>query len=559
MFELFSFTGGVHLETHKDVSSRSSLQVCPLPPVLLYPLLLRNGLNAKPLVDVGDLVLKGQVIARDDDSGSPPVHATTSGIILAIEDRPLPHPSNLAESCIVLEADGEDEALEFQGVADYRDLSPEQLRSLIHEAGIVGMGGAGFPTAIKTDPGRRRVDTLVLNGAECEPYITCDDSLLRHFPADVLGGARILMHILGVERCLLGIENDMPEAIAALKRVLAEGDYPGIEMVTVPAIYPTGGEKQLVQVLTGREVPANGIPADVGVVCQNVGTAAAVFRAIVRGEPLLSRIVTVTGRGVRSPGNWLTPIGTPIAHLVEQAGGYGEAAERLILGGPMMGFALATDEVPIVKSANCVLVTEGNDPAGQRQVMPCIRCGACAEVCPVSLLPQQLYWYSRADDLDRVADYHLADCIECGCCNVVCPSQIPLVQYFRSAKSKLAARRRERQKAEHARQRFEARQARKEQEKREKAESARRKKELLARAIAGADSLLPASPIDVTVVEIRNPLPAGEGRVRANASNVSTRLPQVMSAPGPHPNPSPAGEGLNATASPSSTESSQGD
>lgn len=504
MFNLFSFSGGVHLDTHKDASSQGGLQTCAIPARLVFPLLLRNGLNAKPLVEVGERVLKGQVLARDDHPMHAPIHASTSGVISAIEERPLPHPSGLSELCIVLDADGEDESVDVQGIEDYGALTAEELRARIHEAGIVGMGGAGFPTAIKTNPGRREVDTLILNGAECEPYITCDDSLMRHFPADVLGGARILMHILSVKHCLLGIENDMPEAIAALTQTMAEGAYPGIDIVPVPAVYPTGGEKQLIQVLTGREVPANGIPADVGIVCQNVGTAAAISRAIVHGEPLLSRIVTVTGRGVRRPGNWLTRIGTPIAHLVEQSGGYTDVADRLILGGPMMGFALPTDDIPIVKQANCALVVGAGETLGRKQAMPCIRCGACASACPVNLLPQQLYWYSRADDLDRVAEYHLSDCIECGCCDVVCPSHIPLVQYFRSSKSRLAARQRERQTADHARERFEARQLRKELEKREKAESARRKKELLARAMADdgqesdglAKSQLPALPED---------------------------------------------------------------
>jgi electron transport complex protein RnfC len=543
MFKLFAFDGGVHLDTHKDISSRDGLQIGRLPAQLIYPLLLRNGLNAKPLVAVGDRVLKGQVIARDDHPMNPPIHASTSGVIAAIEERPLPHPSGLSELCIVVAADGDDEALEFAGVADFRALTPTELRSRIHEAGIVGMGGAGFPTAIKANPGSRDVDTLILNGAECEPYITCDDALLRHFPADVLEGASILMHILGVERCLLGIENDMPEAIGALNQELAEGDYPGIEIVPVPAIYPTGGEKQLIHVLTGREVPANGIPADTGVVCQNVGTAAAVCRAIVHGEPLLSRIVTVTGRGVRRPGNWLTRIGTPIAHLVEQAGGYTEAAERLILGGPMMGFALSTDDIPIVKNANCALVVGAGETVGEKQAMPCIRCGACANACPVNLLPQQLYWYSRSDQLDRVADYHLSDCIECGCCDFVCPSHIPLVQYFRSSKSKLAARQREKQKADHARERFEARQARKEQEKRDKAESARRKKELLARATADEHSGA-AGGLAEPVARMK-PAESGTALPTPSLTPDSTSL---------HPGHAPLGEGGIGNSAPEAEE-----
>ena len=483
MFRLWSCNGGVHLDTHKEESSQAPLRTARLPRELVYPLQTRGGLNAEPVVAVGERVLKGQVIARGEGPMNPPLHAATSGVVRSIEARPLLHPSGLADLCIVIDADGQDEAVPFEGVADYdyAQLGPEELRARIHEAGIVGLGGAAFPASIKVNPGeRRKVDTLILNGAECEPYISCDDSLLRNFPEQVLGGARILMRILQVERCLLGIESDMPQAIAALEQAMGQGDHGGIEIVPVPVIYPTGGEKQLIKVLTGREVPADGIPADVGVICQNVGTTAAIYKAIVFGEPLISRIVTVTGL-VRQPQNLLVRIGTPIADLIEQCGGYAPTVQRLILGGPMMGFSLPSDDLPIVKSANCILALGPQEPIGQ--IMPCIRCGECASACPVGLLPQQLYWYARADNLERAVDYRLGDCIECGCCDYVCPSHIPLVQYFRAAKSTIAAKERERHKADHARIRFEARQARKEREKLERAESARRKKEALSKVM----------------------------------------------------------------------------
>lgn len=422
------------------------------------------------------------MIARDEDPFNPPIHASTSGTVSAVENLPLPHPSGLPGPCIVIDVDGKDEGLPPEPVDDFRSLSTDALRRRIHEAGIVGLGGAAFPTAVKVNPGsQRRIDTLIINGAECEPYITCDDSLIRHCPRDVLGGAEILLQILGAEHCLLGIEDDMPEAIAALEAAKAGGDFESIHIMPVPAVYPTGGEKQLIQVLTGREVPTRGIPADVGIVCQNVGTAAAIHRAVVHGEPLLSRIVTVTGPGVRQPQNLLVRIGTPIAHLVAHCGGYTPLAQRLILGGPMMGLALPSDDLPILKSANCVLVAGAEQVVGEKLAMPCIRCGECAKACPVNLLPQQLYWHSHADNLDRAMEYHLADCIECGCCDFVCPSHIPLVQYFRAAKAQVAARQQERDKASHAKTRFEFREQRKEREKLEKAESARRKRELLER------------------------------------------------------------------------------
>ncbi|UZR27801.1 electron transport complex subunit RsxC [Methylococcus mesophilus] len=481
MLTLHRFHGGLHLDAHKEDSSLAPLATAPVPPRLIFPLQQRGGQNAEAVVQVGDHVRKGQVIARGDGPMNPPIHSSSSGVVSAIEPRPLPHPSGIADLAIVIDTDGEDLALETEAPPHSRELGPDELRRIIFEAGIVGLGGAAFSTAVKTDPGHRAIDTLILNGAECEPYITCDDSLLRNFPREVLEGACILMRVLGVERCLLGIEDDMPEAIRALRETREAGDYSNIDVVTVPALYPSGGEKQLIRILTGREVPTRGIPADAGVICQNVGTAAAVFRAVVRGEPLIERIVTVTGKGVRNPGNWLTRIGTPIADLVRYSGGYSGTAERLILGGPMMGISLPSDALPLVKAANCVLVTGRGETTGPKQALPCIRCGACAEVCPVNLLPQQLYWYSRADNLERAQEYQLPDCIECGCCDYVCPSHIPLVQYFRAAKSELVARQRERSKADHARERFEARQARKEREKQERAEAAQRKKAALAK------------------------------------------------------------------------------
>jgi electron transport complex protein RnfC len=483
-FKLWTFHGGLHLAGHKEESTRLPLRAARLPERLVFPLQQRSGRNAEPCVAPGDRVLKGQIIAGGGDPLNPPIHASTSGVVRTIEARPLPHPSGLSDLCIVIEADGEDAAAELEGTTDYREHPPEELRRRIHQAGIVGLGGAGFPTAVKIASSSRRVDTLILNGAECEPYITCDESLLRGYADEVLRGAEILRHILRAEQGLVAIENDMPEAVAAAERARLEGGFEHLHIVRVPAVYPTGGEKQLIRVLTGREVPSRGIPADAGVVCHNVGTAAAVYRAVVRGEPLISRIVTVTGRGVGEPQNLEVRLGTSIADLVEQCGGYTGEAERLILGGPMMGFALPTDDLPIVKSANCILVAARGELTGQKQPQPCIRCGACADACPANLLPQQLYWYSRSDQLERTLEYRLFDCIECGCCDVVCPSHIPLVQYFRAAKGKAIAKQRERDKADHARLRFEAREARKEREKRERAEAARRKKENLEKAAA---------------------------------------------------------------------------
>ncbi|WP_082411619.1 electron transport complex subunit RsxC, partial [Methylogaea oryzae] len=288
MLGLFwEFHGGVRLNRHKELSSEQPLAVAPIPKQLIYPLQQRGGRNAEPLVAVGDTVLKGQVIAQDSHPLSAPIHAASSGVVTAIESRAIPHPSGLDDVCIVIDTDGEDRAVRFRSLKDFRRSKVPTLRQRIQDAGIVGMGGAAFPTSAKLNTGGRAIDLLVLNGAECEPYITCDDCLLRSWPERVLGGAAILMRVIGVERCIVAVEADMPEAAKALEAVRIRDGYEHVEIVKVPSKYPTGGEKQLIQVLTGREVPVRGIPADVGVVCQNVGTAAAVYAAVTEGKPLI--------------------------------------------------------------------------------------------------------------------------------------------------------------------------------------------------------------------------------------------------------------------------------
>jgi len=480
---LHQFHGGLYLPGHKEPSLQRPLARVPLPPRLYLPLQQHIGTPAEPCVEVGDAVLKGQVLAFAEGYVSVPLHAPTSGRIVEIDDHPVPHPSGLSAPCVVLEPDGEDRWLERPpGNQDYRALNPSALRNRIREAGIVGLGGAGFPSFIKLNPGtRRKVELLVLNGAECEPYITCDDMLMRSRPDEVIRGAEIMRHALSAEHCVVAIEDDKPEAIAALRRALKQRPNDAIEVVQVPTRYPSGGEKQLIRVLTGREVPSHGLPLDIGIVCHNVATAAAVFRALTRTEPLVERIVTVTGAGVHEPRNVEVAIGTPFRHVVEFCGGYTEDAHALIMGGPMMGFTLDSDEVPVIKTTNCILVAGRREVAPSRPALPCIRCGACVDVCPANLLPQQLYWYSRSRDFDKTQDYHLFDCIECGCCAHVCPSHIPLVQYFRFAKTEIWSQEREKRKADHARRRHEFHLERLEREKREREERMRKKKEALKR------------------------------------------------------------------------------
>jgi len=487
---LWDFHGGLHLPDHKAESTGAPVRRAALPGRLWLPLQQHIGQPAQPVVAAGDQVLKGQLLARANGPISANVHAPTSGTVIEIASHAVPHPSGLSAPCIMLDSDGADTWGELpEPWPDYEGRDPAALRERVRWAGIVGLGGAAFPASVKLNPGASQpIHTLVLNGAECEPYITCDDMLMRERADRVVSGARILRHIVGARSVLVGIEDNKPEAIAAMRRAVTDAGDARLAVVAIPTKYPSGGERQLIRVLTGLEVPSNGIPAKIGVVCQNVATAAAVADAVLAGRPLISRIVTVTGEGIAAPCNLEALVGTPARELVAAAGGYTPEATKLILGGPMMGFALPHDDVPITKAANCLLAPSRAESPEHPAPIPCIRCGRCAEACPVSLLPQQLYWWARARDLDKAQDYNLFDCIECGCCAHVCPSHIPLVQYYRYAKTEAWAKEQERRKAEQARQRHEARVARLERLEAERKAKLRKKKEELEQPAAGAEA-----------------------------------------------------------------------
>jgi electron transport complex protein RnfC len=464
--KLGSFPGGLKLNGQKRRSTQVAIRKMPLSKKLILPLQQHIGEASTPIVAVGDKVLKGQKIAKAEGHVSVALHAPSSGTIIAIDEQPIPHPSGLSALCISIETDGEDQWIKRQPIKDFTELSEHEIRQLIRDAGIVGLGGAGFPSFIKLNPGvHHHVETLIINGVECEPYITCDDMIMRERAEGILDGIEIMCFALRVKNCVIAIEDNKPEAISALE--LALGARPHLNdttVVVIPTRYPTGSEKQLIQVVTGKQVPTGGLPIDIGIVSHNVGTTYAIARAIKYGEPLISRIVTVTGREVEHAGNFETLFGTPMHELLAYCGTKRQPEEPFILGGPMMGYNLSGDHLPVTKTANCIIV--GVDDG--------------ATACPVSLLPQQLYWHSRAKDLDKTKEYNLFDCIECGCCSYVCPSEIPLVHYFRFAKTEIMNQQQEHAKADVARIRHENRLARLELEQQEKELRQQQRKAALA-------------------------------------------------------------------------------
>jgi len=481
-YDLGKLHGGLRLPGHKAASTAEPIRDVPIPDQLVLPITQHVGDPSQPIVGIGERVLKGQLLADAEGALGAPVHASSSGKVVAIEPWPVAHRLGDTAPCIVIECDGEDRPVESVDSAEhFETLSPGALLSRILQGGIVGLGGAAFPTAQKLMQARTgKPEFLILNGVECEPYISCDDMLMRERAAEIVGGAEILMHALQISICYLVVESDKSEALRRLGEVLAELQDDRIVLKQVPTIYPSGGEDQLVQLVTNREVPSGGLPSDVGCLVQNVGTAASVYDWITNDEPLISRITTVTGDGVNNPMNVRARIGTTVADVVEFTGGYAEHAEHLIIGGPLCGKSMSTDRVPLVKSTNSILAVLKSSFQGRE--LPCIRCGDCAAVCPVRLLPQELFWHACADNETRLRDFGLTDCIECGCCDLVCPSHIPLTANFRIAKGRIRELADEKARAERARRRFEARNERNEQERDEREVELARQKESAKRA-----------------------------------------------------------------------------
>ena len=517
---LWDFHGGIHPPENKHQSSLTPVVDAGLPPQLIIPVRQHAGPAGELLVRVGDKVKKGQPLTRFDKGRIVPVHASTSGTITAIEQHTVAHPSGLDDLCILLTPDGDDAWGERTPQPDYWNLERGALLERIQQAGIAGLGGAVFPTHSKLDGRGQLTEILIVNGLECEPYITTDDRLMQEYADEIMDGIRVLKHLLKPKLTLIGVEDNKPAAIEALTRHASDAD---VLVKSVPTKYPSGGAKQTIELLTGRQVPKGGRAVDMGIMVLNVATVFAIKRAIIDGEPLIERIVTLTGDAFKKPGNAWVRLGTPVRWLLQRFELQPEADQRVIMGGPMMGFTLPHAMVPVVKATNCLLSPTRAElpPPGPEQA--CIRCSACADACPATLLPQELYWYSRVKEYDKAEKLNLFDCIECGACAWVCPSEIPLVQYYKIAKDDIREARAEAEKAERAKQRFEAKQARFEREKAARearhAEAAAQRRQAMTTAggedpVAAALARIKAKQ-ETAQVAVSEPAPDNEAMIAA--------------------------------------------
>ncbi|MDO6766144.1 electron transport complex subunit RsxC [Agarivorans sp. 1_MG-2023] len=455
----WNYKGGVHPSTNKQNINCDKPETIDNPAVISIPVQQHIGSAGKLLVEVGDKVLRAQALTESQFFQAPPVHASCSGEVIAIEPRITAHASAIPELSVLIKVDKTQQDAVLPAALNGELLTAENICQRVHQSGISGMGGAGFPTALKITP-HKALDVLIINGAECEPYISADDCLMRNYAAEIIKGVALLQKVLQPAITIVAVEDDKPEAIKALE----ENTNDSISIRSIPTKYPSGGEKQLIQVLTGKEVGAKQLPIDLGMLVQNVGTAYAIHRAVNHGEPLISRIVTLAGDLVATPSNYWVPVGTRVEDVI--ANKLQAASETpTIMGGSMMGFMLPSNQAPIVKTTNCLIV---NHPQAAQKESPCIRCGECAQACPMGLLPQQLYWFAQGDELNKARDFNIMDCIECGACAFVCPSEISLVQHYRTAKAKIKAEDIAQKEADVAKLRFDARQARLENDKLER-------------------------------------------------------------------------------------------
>ncbi len=530
----YNAKAGVHPPEHKAESTQLPIATLPLLGKLVIPLRQHIGNIPKILVNVGEPVLKGQLLAEAEGAVSAAIHAPTSGMITAIEDAIIPHPSGLPDLCITLTPDGKD-AWITRTPQDWQNVDKCTLVASLRSSGIVGLGGATFPTHIKLRAdGKSNVHTLIINAAECEPYITCDDMLMREHADEVVKGIVITQHLLGASKSIIGIEDNKLQAIAAMQAAIQSSSAAKtISISIVPTLYPSGDSRQLIRLVSNVEIPHDKRTTEMGLQVFNVGTVRAIYRYFVLGEPAISRIVTVTGN-VSAPRNFEVLFGTLLPDLIQAVGGAKPGTTHYIMGGPMMGFDLPDEQVPVTKAANCIIAAAPDLFPAPPPAMPCIRCARCAEACPVNLQPQELYWFAKSDNFEKARDYNLFDCIECGCCTYVCPSDIPLVQYYRYAKSEIIAIDKAKEAADLARERNDFRLARIEREKLERAQKHAERAQA-AKADSKADDAKPNEMLpekQKVAANVEANTPAATDKQAAIAAAIARAKAQKLAAAG---------------------------
>jgi len=433
-----TFKSGVNVAHSKELSEKKSVEIAKEPNIVYIPLHQHIGAPCEPIVNVGDRVKVGQKIGDSQAFVSAPVHSSVAGVVKSITT--ITTPTGVNSKCIIIESDGSneiDESVKPKGGLD--SLTSKEIIAIIKEAGITGMGGAGFPTHVKlSPPPEKKIDTVIINGAECEPFLTADYRVMLETPEKVVFGLKAIMKALNVEQGFIGIENNKMEAVHSLKSVIMKED--NIKLVTLKAKYPQGDEKRLINAITGRIVPSGGLPMDVGTVVNNAGTAKAIAEAILEGKPLYERIVTVTGHGINEPKNLVVKMGTKFEDVIEQCGGLKDNVGKIVMGGPMMGLAQFSTEVPIIKGSSGILVLTEKETMAEK-VSPCIKCGKCLDVCPVYLQPLYISAYALIDDYGNAERYGALDCVECGACSFICPAKRPLVESIRHSKREILAKR----------------------------------------------------------------------------------------------------------------------